>query len=118
MGKMKYFARVEHWDGEQMFCHNFVDGGNAFAYMLGVVESYRRDGHKMQMNNKYFYVSLNSDVMVRYSKEVFMDSKKVKKVPRKTATTKTESENVTYVDFKSGMKFANYESWIEWKRLA
>ncbi len=114
---MKEFWRVEHADGEQMFCHNFMDKGNAHAFMLGVLESYKREGHNMQQNNKFFFTSLNSDVFVRLCREIFADFKEKKQSPKKKAVVKEEKDNVAYVDFKSGTKFADKASWEAWKKL-
>jgi hypothetical protein len=43
--------------------------------------------------------------------------KKNKTVKQKTTTDKSLYSNVVFIDFKSGTKFANYESWLAWVQL-
>lgn len=42
---------------------------------------------------------------------------KKKAVKQKLTTAKNVYSNVVFIDFKTGTRFADYESWVAWARL-
>lgn len=42
---------------------------------------------------------------------------KKKAVKQKPTTDKNVHSNVVFIDFKTGTRFANYESWLAWVQL-
>lgn len=42
---------------------------------------------------------------------------KKKAIKQKPTTDKNVYSNVVFIDFKTGTRFANYESWLAWVQL-
>lgn len=42
---------------------------------------------------------------------------KKKSIKQKTTTVNNLNNNVVFIDFKTGTRFANYESWLAWVQL-